>query len=177
MRTAPQVSRVARRGALLLGIGMLCASSPGRAEVLDRFTGSYSGSGTVTEGPNASIHSVRCRFSASQRGAAGLALRGTCSAYAIISRSISADLTLDARSGRVTGTYTGARVGPASLSGSRQGSALDLVINWPRPVFGNMTSRMRILSPTPESMRIVVLSRIGSNGPVRPTTDLVLVRQ
>ncbi|MGO4571260.1 hypothetical protein [Microvirga sp. 2TAF3] len=84
---------------------------------------------------------------------------------------------MDPRSGQVTGTYTGARVGPASLSGKRQGTAINLMINWPKPVFGNMTSEMRIAIPSSDHLRILVLSRIGVNGPVRPTTDLVLVRE
>jgi hypothetical protein len=155
----------------------LVGGSPTRGESFYPFTGSFSGSGTVVEGPSANTHQVRCSFQASRQGGSGLALRGTCWAYSIISRSISADLVLDARSGEVAGTYTGARVGPASLSGKRQGSVFNLIIDWPKPVFGNMTSELRIASPKPESMRITVLSRVGVSGPVRAITDLVLVRR
>jgi hypothetical protein len=167
-----------RRTLATFSVGVcLLGGSPLRGESFHPFTGSFSGSGTVVEGPNASTHQVRCSFRASRQGASGLAFRGTCSAYSIVLRSISADLVFDARSSEVAGTYTGARVGPASLSGKRQGSAFNLVIDWPKPVFGNMTSELRIASPKPESLRIIVLSRIGVNGPVRPITDLVLVRQ
>lgn len=162
--------------AVLLGLCALGRSPETRSQDLDSFTGSFSGSGTVVEGPNATAHPVHCRVNSSRLGASGLAFRGTCRAYAIVSRSISADLVLDGQSGRVAGTYTGARVGSARLSGKRQGTAFNLVINWPKPVFGNMTSQMRIDTPNPERLRILVLSRIGANGPIRPTTDLVLVR-
>jgi hypothetical protein len=94
-----------------------------------------------------------------------------------MSRSISADLVLDVRSGKVTGTYTGARVGTARLIGRKRGAALDLVINWPAPVYGDMTATMRIVSLDPNRLRITVVDRIGANGPIRATTDLLLVRQ
>ena len=66
--------------------------------------------------PDATSRPVRCNFNSSRQGGSSLALRSTCSAYAIISRSVSADLFVDSRTGRVVGTYTGARVGAASLS-------------------------------------------------------------
>jgi hypothetical protein len=162
--------------AVLLGLVALGFSPEARGQNLDSFTGSFSGAGTVLEGPNATIRQVRCNFNSSRQGGSSLALRGTCSAYAIVSRSISADLSVDSKTGRVVGTYTGARVGSASLSGRRQGSALNLVVNWPKPVFGNMTAQMQIDGSEPERLRIVVLSRVGENGPVRATTDLVLHR-
>jgi hypothetical protein len=158
---------------------VLCAlgrSPEARGQDLDSFTGSFSGTGTVVEGPNATEREVRCRFNSSRQGGSGLALRGTCWAYAIMSRSISADLVFNSKTGRVVGTYAGARVGPARLSGRRRGSALDLVVNWPKPVHGSMTARMRIERSGPERLRILVLSRVGEDSPVRPTTDLVLHR-
>jgi hypothetical protein len=129
------------------------------------------------EGPNANSHQVRCSFTALPQGAAGLALRGTCWAYLVMSRSISADLGLEPRSGRVTGTYTGARVGTARLIGRVRGAAIDLVINWPAPVYGDTTANLRIVSLGPDRLRIEVMDRIGANGPIRATTDLILVRQ
>jgi hypothetical protein len=142
----------------------------------DRYAGSFSGSGTVLEGPNANSHQVRCRFRASRQGAAGLSLRGTCWAYLIFSRAISAELTWDPRSGRVTGTYTGSRVGTAQLVGRQVGTDFDLLVQWPRPLYGDTTAEMKVLSLDPDRFRIVVLDHIGVNGPVRATTDLSLVR-
>jgi hypothetical protein len=42
---------------------------------------------------------------------------------------------------------------------------------------GDATANMRIVSLNPPRFRIAVLNRIGANGPVRATTDLLLVRQ
>ena len=39
-----------------------------------------------------------------------------------------------------------------------------------------MTAHMRIDRSDPARLRILVLSRVGENGPVRATTDLVLHR-
>jgi hypothetical protein len=178
--TGRQLSRAAAPcafAALVAGLGLVFRSVPAKAAPLDRFVGSFAASGTVVEGPNASSHQVRCGFTALRQGAAGLALRGTCRAYLVMSRSISADLVLDTRSGRVTGTYTGARVGTARLIGRRRGEALDLVINWPAPVYGDTTANLRIVSLDPNRLRIEVIDRIGASGPIRATTDLLLVRQ
>jgi hypothetical protein len=144
--------------------------------VLDRYAGSFAASGTVLVGPNANSHQVRCQFTASRQGATGLSLRGTCRAYLIISRSISVDLAWDPQSGRVTGTYTGSRVGPAQLIGRQVGADFDLTIEWPKPLYGDTTAQMRVASLDPDRFRIVVMDRIGVDGPVRATTDLTLLR-
>jgi len=144
---------------------------------LDRYAGSFSASGIIVEGPNASSHQVRCRFMASQQGASGLSLEGTCWAYLIISRSISANLTWDPRTGRVTGTYTGSRVGTAQLTGRQMGTDFDLQIEWPRPLYGDTRAQMRVASLGSNRFQIVVTDRIGVNGPVRTTTDLTLLRR
>jgi len=155
----------------------LAGAGPALSALVDRYAGSFWASGTVVEGPNANAHEVRCRFTASQQGATGLSLQGTCRAYLIFSRSISADLTWDARSGRVTGTYTGSRVGTAQLTGRQNGADFDLTIKWPKPLYGDTIAQMRVASLDPDRVRIVVMDNIGVNGPVRATTDLTLVRR
>jgi hypothetical protein len=52
-----------------------------------------------------------------------------------------------------------------------------LAIEWPKPLYGDTTARMRVTSLDPNRFRIVVTDRIGLNGPVRATTDLTLLRQ
>ena len=131
----------------------------------------------MLEGPSANAYEVRCRFTASQQGATGLSLNGTCRAYVIMSRSISADITWDPRSGRVIGRYTGSRVGTAQLTGRQSGADFDLTITWPKPLYGDTTAQMRVTSLDPNQIRIVVLDNIGVNGPVRATTNLTLVRR
>jgi hypothetical protein len=86
-------------------------------------------------------------------------------------------LSWDLRSGQVTGTYTGSRVGTAQLTGRQLGNDFDLAIEWPKPLYGDTTARMRVVSLDSDHFRIVVTDRIGLNGPVRATTDLTLLRQ
>jgi hypothetical protein len=159
---------------LCLAVGGVVNAAPA---ALDRYASSFSALGTVLEGPNADSHQVRCRFTSLQQGATGLSLQGTCWAYLIISRSISADLIWDPRSGQVTGTYTGSRVGIAQLKGRQMGADFDLVIEWPKPLYGDTTAQLRVASLAPDRVRIVVTDRIGPNGPERATTDLTLLRR
>lgn len=87
------------------------------------------------------------------------------------------DLDWNPRTGRVTGTYTGSRVGTAQLTGRQMGGDFDLTINWPKPLYGDTTADLRVASVDVNRFRIVVMDRIGVNGPVRATTDLTLLRR
>lgn len=161
-------------------IALACAAvgSVGAAPaVFDLYAGSFSGTGTILEGPDANSHRVTCLFTIHQLGETGLSLQGTCRAYLLLARSVSARLFWDPRSGQVTGTYTGSRVGTAQLRGRQDGTGFDLAIEWPRPLYGDTRARMQVASLDPNRFRIVVTDRIGENGPVRATTDLMLVRQ
>ena len=163
-------------GAILLA----CATAGGAGAapaIFDLYAGSFSGSGTILEGPDATSHQVGCRFEILQQGATGLSLQGTCRAYLILTRTVSARLSWDPGSGQVTGTYTGSRVGTAKLTGRQRGTDFDLAIEWPRPLYGDTTARMRVASLNQNRFQIVVTDRIGANGPVRATTDLTLTRQ
>jgi len=153
---------------------MLTASAA--AAPLDRHTGSYNAEGIVADGPDATPREVSCDFKVLQRRPNQITLDGTCWAYLIFSRSVSADLSLNPQSGRVTGTYTGAKVGPAQLTGQLEGPTIDVLINWPQPVNGQMTADMRIVSLNPDRLKILVTDR-GEHGVPRVTTDLTLARQ
>lgn len=146
------------------------------AAPLDRYTGSFDAEGVVADGPDAAPREVRCDFEVLQRQPNRLALDGTCWAYLIFSRSVSADLSLNPQSGRMTGTYTGSKVGPARLTGQLAGPAIDLLINWPQPVNGHMTADLRIVSLGRDRLQILVTDD-GENGVPRVTTDLSLARR
>ena len=152
---------------------MLVASAA--AAPLYRYTGSFNAEGVVADGPDATPREVSCDFKVLQRHPNQIALDGTCWAYLIFSRSVSADLSVDPQSGRVTGTYTGSRVGPARLTGRLEGPAIDVLINWPQPVNGQMTADMRIVSLDPD--RLQILTDRGGQGAPRVTTNLTLARQ
>jgi hypothetical protein len=127
---------------------LLAGQAGAAAAALDRYPDTFSGSGTIVEGPEATSHQVRCNFTILQQGATGLSLQGTCRAYLIIARSISANLAWDPRSGQVTGTFTGFRVGTARLTGRQAGAGFDLTIEWPKPLYGDTTAQMKVASST-----------------------------
>jgi hypothetical protein len=162
---------------MLLEALCMVGSADAAVAILDRYAGTFTASGTILEGPDAASHWVRCHFTSSRQGATSLSLRGTCWAYLILSRSVSVDLDLDPQSGRVTGTYTGSRVGKAQLTGKQRGADLDLTIQWPKPLYGDTTAHLRVASVDAERFRIVVIDHIGVNGPVRATTNLTLLRR
>jgi hypothetical protein len=162
----------------VLVLPCLLTGSVGAAPaIVDRYAGSFAGSGTIVEGPEARSHQVRCRFTILQERSTDLSLQGTCWAYLIVARSVSARLSWDSRSGQVTGTYTGSRVGTARLTGRQTGTDFDLAIEWPAPLYGDTQAQMRVESLDPDRFRILVTDRIGANGPVRATTDLTLLRR
>lgn len=161
---------------VLVPFCLVVGNASAATAVLDRYAGSFAASGTISVGPDANSHRVRCRFTATRQGATGLSLRGICRAYLIISRSISVTLAWDPQSDRVTGTYTGSRVGTAQLTGRLVGANIDLTIEWPKPLYGDTTAQLTVASTAPDRFRILVMDRIGVDGPVRATTDLTLLR-
>jgi hypothetical protein len=136
---------------------------------LNRFKGNWSGAGTVMD------HAMPLRVSCSATGEPAqnhIVVQGNCG-IAIISRQMIADLTFDPRSGRYIGTYTGSKVGPARLSGKRQGDTIDLVITWPKPVNGDTKAKLLIENPGNGSLRIMVNDNPAVGAPVVRTSDLV----
>ena len=156
---------------------MFLAPNAAGSTLLDSAVGSYFGTGTIVVGPSATSHQVTCSFSATKWGRDALGLRGNCRAYIVLTRTVSADLVLDPTAGTISGTYTGARVGTARLSGKARWSIMDMVITWPAPVYGDTTASMRIVQVDPDRLQIIVVDRIGADGPLRATTDLSLTRR
>ena len=92
-------------------------------------------------------------------------------------RQIGAELTYDPGSGLYRGVYTGARVGPAQLTGRRSGDAVTLRVRWPRPVNGDTEARLTITNTGSGALRITVADNLTPGGPVEQTSDLVLQRR
>jgi hypothetical protein len=56
------------------------------------------------------------------------------------------------------------------------GVDIDLTITWLKPLYGDTIANLRVASINADQFRIVVMNRIGVNGPFRATTDLALMR-
>jgi hypothetical protein len=76
-------SRRLPRGVIPL-FSLLVGNAGAAPAALDRYAGTFSGAGTIVEGPEATSHQVRCNFTILQLGATGLSLQGTCRARLII---------------------------------------------------------------------------------------------
>jgi len=156
---------------LVFGLASLAAdAATPEGDFIDRFGGTWSGSGTVIKGDIP--WQVSCQATG-QPGQNQIAIRGNCS-VAIVSVNIAADITYDPASGSYAGVYTGAKVGPARVSGKRSGNVVNLTVTWPQPVNGDTEARMRIENAGGGNLRIVVTDNTAPGGPEQTTHDLVL---
>ena len=142
---------------------------------LDRFAGQWSGSGSVVRNFESGAHDVNCELTGSN-GPGQVSIDGSCRAYLVFSRDIGARLQLDPATGTYRGTYVGSKVGPAALSGRRNGDALDLTVTWPEEVNGDRKANMQIVNAGDGRLRIVVTDQQDGSGPLHTTTDISLTR-
>jgi hypothetical protein len=97
------------------------AQEPG---VLQGFSGSFSGGGTLKRAADGNPRALNCTFQGSSSGRR-LALNGRCSA-GILSTTSNIIVSVDPRSQRVIGSYRDGAGTIADLSGSRRGNTLAL---------------------------------------------------
>jgi len=142
------------------------------SDFLDRFSGSFSGSGLVQRNANESPAQVSCTLTG-QPSTTGISMSGQCGAF-IFSKQIRADLTFDPGTGRYTGVYVGSSIGPARLSGTRQGNAVVLTITWPQVVNGDTKATMTIHNAGNGQLAITVTDRVAPGGPAAEVTRLAL---
>ncbi|MFC1456504.1 MULTISPECIES: hypothetical protein [Microvirga] len=146
------------------------------ADFFERFRGTWSGSGKVRREGASQLRQVTCSVTGAPAENRISAL-GSCRAVVIFSHPIGVDLVHDPRSGTYPGTYTGSQIGPARLSGTRKGDAVNLRIEWPRPVNGDIQAAMVIRNDGRGRPRIMVAENLTPGGPVQQTTEIVLARQ
>jgi hypothetical protein len=159
-------------GALFI-MSAAAMSAVAQDDFLNRFEGSWAGSGTVQRNLDSDTHNVKCKMAGTNVGQS-VSIDWTCSAYLVFNREFGADITLNPQTGRYTGTYTGSKIGPASLSGTKDGNVIKLTITWPAEVNGDRTAQMRITNDGTGNLRISVLDRAGGEGPLQTTTDIAL---
>ncbi|GAU80310.1 hypothetical protein BIWAKO_00196 [Bosea sp. BIWAKO-01] len=155
------------------------ACNPARAaesDFLERFRGDWSGSGKVQRDGGSQPRHVTCSIMGRPTDNR-ISAQGSCRAYLIFVRPVAIDVTYDPRSGTYRGTYTGARIGPARLSGTRSGDALNFRIEWPRPVNGDTQAAMVIQNDGRGILRITILDNLTPGGPILQTSEIILVRQ
>jgi hypothetical protein len=146
------------------------------ADFLERFRGTWSGSGKVQREGSSQPRQVTCSVTGSPNENRIIA-QGRCRAVVIFSRQIGVDLAYDPRSGTYRGTYTGSRIGPARLTGTRSGDTVNLRIEWPRPVNGDTQAAMAIRNDGQGRLRITVADNLIPDGPVQQTSEIILARR
>lgn len=165
-----------RAPALLAALfAALLTSPPGQAaerDFLNRFHGSFKGSGLVQRNAEEAPNKVSCTLTG-QPSKSGISMAGKCGAF-IFSKEIRAELRYDPATGRYSGTYIGSSIGPAGLSGKRQGDSVVLTITWPKPVNGDTKAIMTIRNSGNGSLAITVTDRLAPGGPSARVTQLAL---
>ena len=139
-------------------------------DFIDRFSGSWSGSGTVVR--DNVPYDVSCQATG-QPGENQVAIEGSCN-VAIANIRIAADIAYDPETGRYSGTYVGAKVGPAQVTGKRSGDVVQLTVSWPAPVNGQMKAQLVIENAGSGQLRIRLNEFVAPDGSEVTTHDLVL---
>jgi hypothetical protein len=163
-------ARFALAGCLLVAAGVAHADE---SKFLLSFRGNFAGKGTVqvtTDVPNVN---VSCTFK-SKATATSLSLDGTCRGLVLVTRAISANLK--ATGAKYTGVYVGSRTGPAQLSGSRSGNAINLVISWAKVVNGDRKARLTVEKKGENGILLTVVDRDPKTGKSVVTSRIDLQR-
>ncbi|HEY7386333.1 MAG TPA: hypothetical protein VH743_21950 [Beijerinckiaceae bacterium] len=151
-------------------------AQPAEAAFLERFRGTWQGGGTVRRSIDPSPWNVRCVLSGVP-GPNSISMQGTCTGALIVQRQIGAELAFDPRARVYRGVYIGARVGPASLAGTRGGDVVALTITWPAPVAGDTRAYLTIHNRGDGTLRIVTEDNLVPGGPTQQTSNLLLQRR
>jgi hypothetical protein len=159
--------------AALAMIALVSAASAEDAAYLNRFEGAFAGKGKVRTSAESNPMNVSCKVSGNATDTT-INLAGTCSALAVFSRKIGADLRV-APDGTYSGTYTGSKIGPAAINGRRQGDKVVLTVNWPKPVNGDQIAIMTI-SNTGNGFSFAVDDETSPGGPMVRMTQINLAR-
>jgi hypothetical protein len=155
---------------LLVSISL--SAQAGEADFLSRFSGAFSGGGLVQRNASESPNQVSCTL-VGQSSENAASVSGKCGAF-VFSRQVRADLHYDPASDRYSGVYVGSAIGPAGLSGKRQGDAVVLTITWPQPVNGDTKATMTIHNPGNGQLAITVTDQVVPGGPAAPITQIAL---
>jgi hypothetical protein len=137
-----------RRFLFLVACSTLVAAAPAWASDADftqRFSAVWTGGGRVVSNADTAPKpmDVSCSLNGRSEGDT-IDLGGTCRAYLVFTRQFGASVRYDPSTGRYTGVYTGAKSGPAQLSGRRQGDTVNFTVTWAKPINGDRTARLSI---------------------------------
>ena len=151
----------------------MTAAHADEASFLRSLQGKFAGKGTVRIRANSPVMNISCTFT-SDTTDTSLSLDGTCRAMMIMTREIRADLTTSGTT--YSGTYVGSKSGPAALSGSRTGDAINLDIRWTKIVNGDRDAQMIVEKIGADAMRLTVTDVDPKTGKMVVTSRIDLSR-
>ncbi|QPC92704.1 hypothetical protein [Mesorhizobium sp. INR15] len=163
-------TRFALAGCLLVAAS---AAHADEAKFLQSFKGNFAGKGIVKVTTDAPTVNVSCTFK-SNATSTSLSLNGNCRGLLVVTRAIRADLT--ASGTRYSGTYVGSRTGPAQLTGSRSGNAINLGIRWAKEVNGDRKALMKVEKRGENGIRLTVTDKDPKTGKSVVTSRIDLQR-
>lgn len=144
------------------------------SDFLRSFEGNWNGRGTVLTKIGANPVNVRCSLAFST-GSSSLSMQGNCRGLLVVRRSISANLQVSGQQ-RYSGTYVGPGGQPSSLSGRRQGTAINLAVRWAKPVNGDRAANMTIEKIGNDRVRLQTIDRDPQSGKSVVTSRIDLSR-
>ena len=143
------------------------------ASFLRSLQGKFAGNGTVRIRTDSPVMNISCTFT-SDATATSLSLDGSCRAMLLMTREIRADLITSGDA--YSGTYVGSRSGPAGLSGSRVGNAINLDIHWAKLVNGDRDAELTVEKTGEDEMRLTVTDADPKTGKLVVTSRIDLKR-
>lgn len=153
-------TRAAAALVVVFSFGLATGPVWAEQESVTDISGTWSGKGFVQADENARKIKVRCKIEGNQ-DATEAAFDGACRAMLIMKRDIGAQLTWDGTN--YTGTYKGADVGVAELSGERTDpNQLVLTMKFPREVNGDAVATMTIDHGEPDAFTITTVDEMTS---------------
>jgi hypothetical protein len=165
------------RGVRLLTIISAMAVLPAVAHGQDGFftslAGKWAGQGTVRVETGSTPVNVRCSF-ASSTTARSMDLDGSCTGLVVVSRDVGAVIRSDGK--RLSGVYRGSRTGPAALSGTQSGNALNLSIRWASNVNGDRSAALKLEKVGKNGMRLITTDKDPDTGKSVVTSSIDLKR-
>lgn len=159
---------------ILLPLLAAGAASAADEAFLKSLAGQWSGTGVVKNPLTAPSVNVTCNFG-SQASDTRLSMEGTCRGMLIITRSVGADIAV--AGARYTGTYVGPSGRTSSLSGSRNGNAINLAIHWAKPVNGDRNANLTVEKVGDNGMRLTTIDVDPSSGKPVVTSEINLTRK
>lgn len=163
---------------LILAGGLALAQAPrataGEEQFLASLKGQYEGKGQVRLRTNRGPINVTCSFG-STATANTLSLDGKCRGLVVVSRAIGAELTR--RGSSYKGSYIGAGSGPATLSGKRNGNALNLTIRWAKEINGDRNAQLSVAKSGSRGLTLTTTDEDPASGKAVVTSKIVLHRK